>query len=117
MEMNVPGRKRNNQHFADTAVSSEEIPSDEEDVKATDTVENFPEDVSRYCQPCLNAGKVASAEGFCSECEEYMCASCVKYHKNLKATKDHIVLHKDNVDESTIQKSTKKPVKSLQSGE
>lgn len=44
---------------------------------------------SEQCDPCLCDGKSQQADGFCSECEEYMCLTCFQAHQKYKLSKHH----------------------------
>ncbi|CAG2206100.1 unnamed protein product [Mytilus edulis] len=44
---------------------------------------------SQMCGPCTRMDKSASAVKFCSDCEDSLCADCVKNHKAIKATAFH----------------------------
>ena len=43
------------------------------------------------CDPCHFVAETIEAVGFCSECIEYLCYDCIKYHKKIKATREHYV--------------------------
>ncbi|KAL3854365.1 hypothetical protein ACJMK2_013637 [Sinanodonta woodiana] len=49
-------------------------------------------EVERPCDSCLSEGVSVTAHGFCRNCGEVMCGSCLKMHQKLKASKDHTVL-------------------------
>ncbi|XP_052816793.1 uncharacterized protein LOC128243224 [Mya arenaria] len=42
-----------------------------------------------YCSPCSRDNLHREATGYCIECSEYFCDSCIKHHRNLKITKNH----------------------------
>ena len=44
-----------------------------------------------YCGPCSRDGQHHDAEGYCIDCSEYFCNTCIKHHKNLKITKNHVL--------------------------
>ena len=44
-----------------------------------------------YCGPCSRDGQHHDAEGYCIDCSEYFCSTCIKHHKNLKITKNHVL--------------------------
>ena len=44
-----------------------------------------------YCSPCSRDGQHHYAEGYCIDCAEYFCSACIKHHKNLKITKNHVL--------------------------
>jgi len=37
------------------------------------------------------------AAGFCVDCVEYLCSTCVEAHQRVKFTKDHAIRHKAEV--------------------
>ncbi|XP_060587427.1 uncharacterized protein LOC132742949 [Ruditapes philippinarum] len=41
------------------------------------------------CDPCKQNEEVKTAETFCAQCEEHLCDICTRYHRALKATKEH----------------------------
>ena len=43
------------------------------------------------CGPCSRDGQHHEAEGYCIDCSEYFCTTCIKHHKNLKITKNHVL--------------------------
>ncbi|XP_052759880.1 E3 ubiquitin-protein ligase TRIM33-like [Mya arenaria] len=54
-------------------------------------------EVTPLCEPCRADGKKLEAHGFCNNCNEYMCPSCINVHGNLTATKHHTVLDKQKM--------------------
>lgn len=51
--------------------------------------------VSKVCTSCEdNAGTV----GFCVECGEWLCKTCVEAHQRVKITKDHKIRTKEDAD-------------------
>lgn len=44
-----------------------------------------------YCGPCSRDRQHHEAEGYCIDCAEYFCSTCIKHHKNLKITKNHVL--------------------------
>ncbi|XP_060573557.1 E3 ubiquitin-protein ligase rnf213-alpha-like, partial [Ruditapes philippinarum] len=50
-------------------------------IVGNDSVHDSDECREMHCEQCFDFGETADAEGFCNECLEYMCTSCVKYHK------------------------------------
>ncbi|XP_052818293.1 uncharacterized protein LOC128244319 [Mya arenaria] len=54
-------------------------------------------DTTVYCQPCGEGSKRAVAQGFCQTCQEYICAPCIEYHKQLKMSRNHILLSNDKL--------------------
>lgn len=41
------------------------------------------------------------AAGFCVECVEYLCTTCVEAHQRVKFTKDHMIRQKSEVSQGT----------------
>ncbi|WAR13705.1 GBP1-like protein [Mya arenaria] len=54
-------------------------------------------ELTPLCEPCRADGKELEAHGFCNNCNEYMCPSCIKVHGKLTATKHHNVLGKQKM--------------------
>lgn len=42
------------------------------------------------------------ATGFCMDCVEYLCATCVDAHQRVKFTKDHTIREKTQVSQGTL---------------
>ncbi|XP_060602675.1 uncharacterized protein LOC132755777 isoform X2 [Ruditapes philippinarum] len=48
------------------------------------------ENISRYCEPCINGRNVTvDAKQHCTDCEESYCENCSAAHKAQKATRNH----------------------------
>lgn len=43
------------------------------------------------CQPCQEQGQTASAEFWCTECEEALCDNCKSLHRSFKLSRNHNV--------------------------
>ncbi|XP_052801136.1 E3 ubiquitin-protein ligase TRIM71-like [Mya arenaria] len=63
----------------------------------SDDVDNSSADDTMYCSPCEKGGGHIAANSFCDNCDEYLCLSCVKVHRNMKVTQDHVVLSGDSM--------------------
>ncbi|XP_045176315.2 uncharacterized protein LOC123536888 [Mercenaria mercenaria] len=59
-------------------------------------------DFDHSCQPCLTFGQHVAADGFCVECQEYLCKTCFECHKRKKVSRNHQLLDKDNVGKHAI---------------
>ncbi|XP_052759872.1 uncharacterized protein LOC128202774 [Mya arenaria] len=70
-------------------------------------IEASSAEVTPLCEPCRAEGKELEAHGFCNNCKEYMCPSCIKVHGKLTATKHHNVLAKQKMP--THYPSSRKP--------
>lgn len=61
---------------------------------------------SANCKPCEEEDVTVKADGFCKECEEYMCSTCFKHHLKGRFCK-HLVF----VDIATSKSKTEQNVK------
>ncbi|XP_053386589.1 tripartite motif-containing protein 45-like isoform X2 [Mercenaria mercenaria] len=48
-----------------------------------------------FCEPCNKEGNTVEADGFCSNCSDYLCSTCLKYHTRL--AKDHTLFDKSSM--------------------
>ncbi|XP_053389552.1 uncharacterized protein LOC128552530 [Mercenaria mercenaria] len=48
-----------------------------------------------FCENCDNEGKYAVADGFCVDCNEFLCRVCLKYHNKYKS--EHMTQDKDHM--------------------
>lgn len=46
---------------------------------------------------CTSCEDNASAVGFCVECGEWLCKTCIEAHQRVKFTKDHMIRKKEDV--------------------
>jgi hypothetical protein len=60
--------------------------------------------VTINCDPCENEGDEQPAEGFCENCQEYLCASCVKIHRRPAVWRHHVLFDKENMPSSITMK-------------
>ena len=58
------------------------------------------------CDLCSEDDKNVPANGFCSECKQYMCGDCLTFHRRVNATKSHTILAGEDLQKTT--KDTKK---------
>ncbi|XP_060576978.1 uncharacterized protein LOC132734291 [Ruditapes philippinarum] len=54
-------------------------------------------DIIRSCQPCKGDGDTVQAEAYCENCNEFICPSCIKAHRKLAGTKNHVIKSKDEM--------------------
>lgn len=52
------------------------------------------DDFEYSCQSCNYEGNVVEAEGFCQNCQEYLCAACIRYHRKAAHSRRHVLLNK-----------------------
>ncbi|XP_053384057.1 uncharacterized protein LOC123526710 [Mercenaria mercenaria] len=55
------------------------------------------------CDPCKTVGDHAEAQGFCTNCEEYLCSTCFRSHSRSKLSKHHVLLDKDSMPKKTVK--------------
>ena len=51
-------------------------------------------DSTPLCQPCQGEGDTEQAEGYCENCNQYICSSCIKVHRKFAGTKHHVIKSK-----------------------
>ncbi|KAL3886969.1 hypothetical protein ACJMK2_026925 [Sinanodonta woodiana] len=56
--------------------------------------------VDSLCDPCSSEEHSIIATGFCVECREYLCESCINSHKRIKIAKGHRILTIDEISKS-----------------
>ncbi|CAH2220660.1 E3 ubiquitin- ligase TRIM33 isoform X1 [Pelobates cultripes] len=61
-------------------------------------------------QVCTSCEDNASAVGFCVECGEWLCKTCIEAHQRVKFTKDHIITKKEDVSSESVGASGARPV-------
>ncbi|XP_060571089.1 uncharacterized protein LOC132729342 [Ruditapes philippinarum] len=49
------------------------------------------------CQPCECDGDTIEAEAFCETCNEFLCSSCLKAHRKLAISKNHVIKSKNEM--------------------
>lgn len=54
------------------------------------------------CQVCTSCEDNAEAHGFCVECVEWLCKTCIRAHQRVKFTKDHTVRQKEEVSPGNV---------------
>uniref|UniRef100_A0AAX7UUA5 E3 ubiquitin-protein ligase TRIM33 n=1 Tax=Astatotilapia calliptera TaxID=8154 RepID=A0AAX7UUA5_ASTCA len=88
-----------------------------QDYKQSDIIDNYfvkdtteatstsDEKAAQVCTSCEdNAGTI----GFCVECGEWLCKTCVEAHQRVKITKDHKIRTKEDAD--SVSTSEQRPV-------
>jgi hypothetical protein len=60
---------------------------------------------SLFCDPCYQDGESKKAEGFCIECQHYLCEHCFKYHCLPKPMKHHKLLGKSEMPKRKVDES------------
>lgn len=58
------------------------------------------EDVATLrCDPCLSELKSVEADMFCEDCNQYLCTTCISFHKKFTATMNHPLVDKNTMSE------------------
>ncbi|XP_053394426.1 E3 ubiquitin-protein ligase TRIM33-like isoform X1 [Mercenaria mercenaria] len=64
------------------------------------------EDFDFFCEPCASESTHVEANGYCKNCEEFLCSTCFASHRRVRLTKNHILLDKSSMPKQ--QKSVNK---------
>ncbi|XP_053389612.1 E3 ubiquitin-protein ligase TRIM33-like, partial [Mercenaria mercenaria] len=83
------------------AVSGRKLPDFQSSVQKG-SAENF----NHECDTCLSDGQHKDAHGYCTDCKEYLCKNCFKFHQITKALKHHRLLDKTNIGEYKTSSTT-----------
>uniref|UniRef100_A0A3B3QEH9 RING-type E3 ubiquitin transferase n=1 Tax=Paramormyrops kingsleyae TaxID=1676925 RepID=A0A3B3QEH9_9TELE len=75
-----------------------------------DSMEVPSSTVERTSQLCMSCTDNAEATGFCVECVEFLCVTCIGAHQRVKFTKDHTIRQKEEVSPEAACVSSQKPV-------
>nr|XP_033807719.1 transcription intermediary factor 1-alpha isoform X2 [Geotrypetes seraphini] len=75
-----------------------------------DTTEVPTSTVEKSSQVCTSCEDNAEAQGFCVECVEWLCKTCVRAHQRVKFTKDHTVRQKEDVSPEAVGVSSQRPL-------
>lgn len=75
-----------------------------------DTTEVPSSTVEKSSQACTSCEDNAEAQGFCVECVEWLCKTCVRAHQRVKFTKEHTVRQKEEVSPEATGVSSQRPV-------
>ncbi|KAK3540457.1 hypothetical protein QTP70_031008 [Hemibagrus guttatus] len=65
-----------------------------------DTTEASSISTEKSTQVCTSCEDNASAIGFCVECGEWLCKTCIEAHQRVKFTKDHTIRKKEDVSQA-----------------
>ncbi|XP_073327634.1 transcription intermediary factor 1-alpha-like isoform X1 [Pagrus major] len=81
-----------------------------ENVFVKDSVEAPSSTVERTVQLCMTCDDNTEAAGFCVNCVEYLCATCVEAHQRVKFTRDHTIRQKAEVSQEVHVVSSQRPM-------
>ncbi|XP_072915085.1 transcription intermediary factor 1-alpha-like isoform X2 [Hemitrygon akajei] len=73
-----------------------------------DTTEVPSSTDEKFNQVCTSCEDNAEANGFCVECLEWLCKTCIEAHQRVKFTKDHTVRQKEDVSPEAVSVSNQR---------
>ncbi|XP_072340389.1 transcription intermediary factor 1-alpha-like isoform X2 [Scyliorhinus torazame] len=73
-----------------------------------DTAEVPSSTDEKFNQVCTSCEDNAEASGFCVECLEWLCKTCIEAHQRVKFTKDHTVRQKKDVSPEAVNVSNQR---------
>ncbi|XP_039647086.1 transcription intermediary factor 1-alpha isoform X2 [Perca fluviatilis] len=65
--------------------------------------------VEKTSQVCMSCDDNTEATGYCVECVEFLCVTCIEAHQRVKFTRDHTIRQKEEMSPA-LGMSTQKPV-------
>uniref|UniRef100_A0AAQ5ZMR7 RING-type E3 ubiquitin transferase n=1 Tax=Amphiprion ocellaris TaxID=80972 RepID=A0AAQ5ZMR7_AMPOC len=66
--------------------------------------------VEKTSQVCMSCDDNTEATGYCVECVEFLCVTCIEAHQRVKFTRDHTIRQKEEMSPEALGISTQKPV-------
>ncbi|KAG7258646.1 hypothetical protein CRUP_032510, partial [Coryphaenoides rupestris] len=60
--------------------------------------------------PSSTVEKNSQATGYCVECVEFLCVTCIEAHQRVKFTRDHTIRQKEEMSPEAVGMSTPRPV-------
>ncbi|XP_031721446.1 transcription intermediary factor 1-alpha isoform X3 [Anarrhichthys ocellatus] len=66
--------------------------------------------VEKSSQLCISCDDNTEATGYCVECVEFLCVTCIEAHQRVKFTRDHTIRQKEEMSPEAVGMSTQKPV-------
>ncbi|XP_041637096.1 transcription intermediary factor 1-alpha isoform X1 [Cheilinus undulatus] len=66
--------------------------------------------VEKTSQVCMSCEDNTEATGYCVECVEFLCVTCIEAHQRVKFTRDHTIRQKEEMSPEALGISTQKPV-------
>lgn len=61
-------------------------------------------------QVCMSCEDNTEATGYCIECVEFLCVTCIEAHQRVKFTRDHTIRQKQDMSPESLDISTQRPV-------
>uniref|UniRef100_A0A3Q3LH69 RING-type E3 ubiquitin transferase n=1 Tax=Mastacembelus armatus TaxID=205130 RepID=A0A3Q3LH69_9TELE len=75
-----------------------------------DTAEVPSSTVEKTTQVCMSCDDNTEATGYCMECVEFLCVTCIEAHQRVKFTRDHTIRQKEEMSPEAVGLSTQRPV-------
>ncbi|XP_062238449.1 transcription intermediary factor 1-alpha isoform X1 [Platichthys flesus] len=75
-----------------------------------DSAEMPSSTMEKSSQVCMSCDDNTEATGYCVECVEFLCLTCVEAHQRVKFTRDHTIRQKEEMSPEAVGLSTQKPV-------
>ncbi|KAF7648710.1 hypothetical protein LDENG_00152880 [Lucifuga dentata] len=66
--------------------------------------------VEKTSQVCMSCDDNTEATGYCVECVEFLCVTCIEAHQRVKFTRDHTIRQKEEMSPESVGMSTQRPV-------
>uniref|UniRef100_A0A3P8NM37 RING-type E3 ubiquitin transferase n=1 Tax=Astatotilapia calliptera TaxID=8154 RepID=A0A3P8NM37_ASTCA len=66
--------------------------------------------VEKTTQVCMSCDDNTEATGYCVECVEFLCVTCIEAHQRVKFTRDHTIRQKEEMSPDAVSLSTQRPV-------
>ncbi|KAM9845696.1 transcription intermediary factor 1-alpha [Aulostomus maculatus] len=66
--------------------------------------------VEKTSQVCMSCEDNTEATGYCVECVEFLCVTCIEAHQRVKFTRDHTIRQKEEMSPEAVGVSTQRPV-------
>ncbi|XP_056132586.1 transcription intermediary factor 1-alpha [Lampris incognitus] len=66
--------------------------------------------VEKTSQICMSCDDNTEATGYCVECVEFLCVTCIEAHQRVKFTRDHTIRQKEELSPEGVGMSTQRPV-------
>ncbi|XP_061770492.1 transcription intermediary factor 1-alpha isoform X1 [Nerophis ophidion] len=70
--------------------------------------------MEKNSQVCMSCDDNTEATGYCLECVEFLCVTCIEAHQRVKFTRDHTIRQKEEMSPGRFKKEKKKLFEMLQ---
>ncbi|KAK7896334.1 hypothetical protein WMY93_021659 [Mugilogobius chulae] len=75
-----------------------------------DSAEAPSSTMEKNSQVCMSCEDNTEATGYCIECVEFLCVTCIEAHQRVKFTRDHTIRQKQDMSPESLDISTQRPV-------